>query len=207
MKNEFLRYSSTKGDTTMKLLVLLGSPRKGGNSETLARKVAEAVEQSGGTVLYKRLNDMSIRPCQGCGGCEKTGNCVIKDDMTEIYQTADEADRIILVSPVYFYALSAQCKSCGDRFQARWSRKYLLKERFRQGEGRKGYLLSTSATKGPKIFNCSILTARYIFDAMDVQYGGEFLVKGVDNRKAVLGFPDEMAKAEQFGKDMVAGRA
>ncbi len=191
----------------MKLLVLLGSPRKAGNSETLARKVAEAVEQSGGTVLYKRLNDMSIRPCQGCGGCEKTGNCVIKDDMSEIYQAADEADRILLVSPVYFYALSAQAKSCGDRFQARWSRKYLLKERFRQSEGRKGYLLSTSATKGPKIFDCSILTARYIFDAMDVQYGGEFLVKGVDNRKAVLGFPDEMAKAEQFGKDMVAGRA
>ena len=70
---------------------------------------------------------------------------------------ADAADRILLVSPVYFYALSAQCKLCGDRFQARWSRKYLLKERFRQGEGRKGYLLSTSATKGLKIFDCSIL--------------------------------------------------
>ena len=195
------------GEYIMKLLVLLGSPRKGGNSETLARKIAEAVEQSGGVVEYKRLNDLNLRPCQACGGCEKTGNCVIKDDMTEIYQAVDEADRILLVSPVYFYALSAQCKSCGDRFQARWARKYLLKERFRPDEGRKGYLLSTSATKGPKIFDCSILSARYIFDAMDVKYGGEFLVKGVDNKKAVLGFPDEMAKAEQFGKDMVAGRA
>jgi multimeric flavodoxin WrbA len=191
----------------MKLLVLLGSPRKGGNSETLARQVAGAVEQSGGTVEYKRLNELSIRPCQGCGGCEKTGDCVIKDDMTEIYQAVDEADRILLVSPVYFYALSAQCKTCGDRFQARWSRKYLLQQRIRQDEGRKGYLLSASATKGPKIFECSILTARYIFDAMDVQYGGEFLVKGVDKRKAILQFPEEMAKAEQFGKDMAAGRA
>ncbi len=191
----------------MKLLVLLGSPRKGGNSETLARKVAEAIEQSGGTVEYKRLNDMNLRPCQGCGGCEKTGNCVIKDDMTEIYQAVDEADRILLVSPVYFYALSAQSKICSDRFQARWSRKYLLKERYRHNEGRKGYLLSTAATKGPKIFDCSILTSRYVFDAMDVPYGGEFLVKGVDNKKAVLGLPEEMAKAEQFGKDMVAGRA
>lgn len=191
----------------MKLLVLLGSPRKGGNSETLARSIAEAVEQSGGTTVYKRLNDMNLRPCQGCGGCEKTGSCVIKDDMTEIYQAVDEADRILLVSPVYFYALSAQSKMCCDRFQARWSRKYLLKERFRQGEGRKGYLLSTAATKGPKIFECSILTARYVFDAMDVPYGGEFLVKGVDSRKAVLELPDELAKAAQFGRDMVAGRA
>jgi len=191
----------------MNLLVLLGSPRKGGNSETLARRVAEVVQQGGGNIDYRRLNDLNIRPCQACGGCEKTGSCVIKDDMTEIYAAADAADRILLVSPVYFYALSAQCKLCGDRFQARWSRKYLQKERFRQGEGRKGYLLSTSATKGPKIFDCSILTARYIFDAMDVPYGGEFLVKGVDTRKAILELPDELAKAEQFGKDMLAGRA
>jgi multimeric flavodoxin WrbA len=191
----------------MKALMLLGSPRKNGNSETLARRIGEAVEKGGGSVDYLRLNDLTIRPCQGCGGCEKTGNCVIKDDMTGIYQAADEADRIFLVSPVYFYALSAQAKICGDRFQARWSRKYLLKERFRQGEGRKGYLLSTAATKGPKIFDCSILSARYIFDAIDVQYGGEFLVKGVDKRKAVLALPEELAKVEQFAQDMLAGRA
>lgn len=191
----------------MKVLMLLGSPRKNGNSETLARCIGDAVTAGGGTVSSIRLNDLQIRPCQGCGGCEKTGNCVIKDDMTGIYQAVDEADRILLVSPVYFYALSAQAKICGDRFQARWSRKYLLKERFRYNEGRKGYLLSTAATKGPKIFDCSILSARYIFDAMDVQYGGEFLVKGVDNRKAVLAMAEEMAKAEQFGRDMLAGRA
>lgn len=191
----------------MKALMLLGSPRKNGNSETLARIIGESVEKGGGSVDYLRLNDLTIRPCQGCGGCEKTGNCVIKDDMTGIYQAADAADRIFLVSPVYFYALSAQVKICGDRFQARWSRKYLLKERFRQGEGRKGYLLSTAATKGPKIFDCSILSARYIFDAIDVPYGGEFLVKGVDKRKAVLALPEELTKAEQFAQDMLAGRA
>lgn len=190
----------------MKMLVVLGSPRKKGNGETLARKVAEAVEQDGGTVDYIRLNDLNIRPCQGCGGCDKTGSCVIKDDMTAVYEKVDEADRILLVSPVYFYGLSAQCKAFGDRFQARWSRKYNLKQRFRQGEGRKGYLLSTAATRGAKIFDCSILTARYIYDAMDVEYGGELLVKGVDERKAALNAPDEMARAEKFGRDIVEGR-
>jgi multimeric flavodoxin WrbA len=190
----------------MKMLIVLGSPRKGGNGETLAGKVAEAVEQGGGTVQYIRLNDLNIRPCQGCGGCDKSGNCVIKDDMTDIYQAVDAADRIVLVSPVYFYGLSAQCKGFGDRLQARWSRKYNLHERFRQGEGRKGYLISTAATKGQKIFDCSILTARYIFDAIDVQYGGELVVTGVDKRKAVLEVPDHMALAEQFGRDIVEGR-
>ena len=189
----------------MKMLVVLGSPRKGGNGETLARKVAEAVELGGGTVEYVRLNNLNLRPCQGCGGCDKTGNCVVKDDMIPLFQTADEADRILLVSPVYFYGLSAQCKIFGDRMQARWARKYLLKERFRQGEGRKGYLISTAATKGSKIFDCSVLTTKYIYDAMDVEYGGALLVKGVDKRKAVLEVPDEMSRAEKFGRDIVEG--
>ncbi|MCP3890732.1 MAG: flavodoxin family protein [Desulfobulbaceae bacterium] len=189
----------------MKLLVVLGSPRKGGNGEVLVEKIAEQVEKSGGAVDYVRLNTLKLRPCQGCGGCDKTGVCVIKDDMESIYEAADAADRILLVSPVYFYGLSAQSKIFGDRMQALWARKYLLKNRFREGEGRKGYLLSTAATKGEKIFDCSVLTARYIFDAMDFEYGGEFLVKGVDEKKAVLETPDEMDRAVQFGRDMVAG--
>ena len=190
----------------MKIVVLLGSPRKKGNSETLAQAVVGPIEQDEGTVEYIRLNDLSLRPCQGCGGCDKTGSCVIKDDMSDIYSAVDDADRILLVSPVYFYGLSAQCKIFGDRMQARWARRYLLKDRFRQGEGRKGYLISSAATKGPKIFECSILTARYIFDAMDVEYGGGFVVKGVDKRKAVYEHPEELRLAEAFGKDILEGR-
>ena len=190
----------------MKIVVLLGSPRKKGNSETLAQAVVGPIEQDEGTVEYIRLNDLSLRPCQGCGGCDKTGSCVIKDDMSDIYSAVDDADRILLVSPVYFYGLSAQCKIFGDRMQARWARRYMLKDRFRQGEGRKGYLISSAATKGPKIFECSILTARYIFDAMDVEYGGEFVVKGVDKRKAVYEHPEELRLAEAFGKDILEGR-
>lgn len=187
----------------MKIVALLGSPRKNGNSETLTRAVVAPALQSGGTVEYIRLNDLTLSPCQGCGGCDKTGICVIKDDMVDIYQVVDDADRILLVSPVYFYGLSAQCKIFGDRMQARWARRYLLKDRYRQGEQRKGYLLSSAATKGPKIFDSSILTTRYIFDAMDVEYGGELVVKGVDKRKAVLEHPGELQRAEEFGRKIM----
>ncbi|MFT5728487.1 MAG: multimeric flavodoxin WrbA [Desulforhopalus sp.] len=190
----------------MKVLTLLGSPRKGGNSDTLARLIGKSIEEGGGTVEYVYLNGLNLRPCQGCGGCEKSGVCILKDDMGPIYDAVDQADRILLVSPVYFYGLSAQCKIFGDRMQAPWARKYLLKERFRQGEGRKGYLVSTAATKGPKIFDCSILTTKYIYDAVDVEYGGGFVVTGVDAKKAVLNLQNEMNRATQFGKDIVEGR-
>lgn len=190
----------------MKMLVLLGSPRKGGNSETLARRIGESVEEGGGNVEYVHLNSLNLRPCQGCGGCDKTGICVVKDDMGPLYDAVDQADRILLVSPVYFYSLSAQCKIFGDRMQALWARKYLLKERFRKGEGRKGYLLSTAATKGDKIFDCSILTTKYIYDGVDIAYGGAFVVKGVDEKKAVLKHQDEVDRAVQFGRDIITGR-
>jgi len=190
----------------MKIAVLLGSPRKNGNSETITQAITAPLEKNGAEIEHIRLNDLALRGCQGCGGCDKTGICVLKDDMAEVYSSVDSADVVLLSSPVYFYGLSAQCKIFGDRMQARWARKYLLKERYRQGEKRKGYLISSAATKGPKIFQCSILTSRYIFDALDLEYGGEFLVKGVDKRKAVLDHPEEMRRAEEFGKDILAGR-
>ena len=92
----------------MHMVIVLGSPRRNGNSEMLAKAVAEGMESEGGTVEYLRLNDLDIRPCQGCGGCDKSGECVVKDDMTEIYGKVDNADRLLLVTPIYFYAMSAQ---------------------------------------------------------------------------------------------------
>lgn len=189
----------------MHLLIALGSPRKNGNSEILARHVAQGMEEGGGTVEYLRLNGLNLSPCQGCGGCEKTGECVIKDDMGAIYQQADAADRILLASPVYFYALTAQAKIFIDRFQARWSRRYLLDDRFRLEENRRGYLLSVAATKGAKVFDCSLLTMRYFYEAMDMVFADSFLVKGVDQRGAVRNFPEELEKAVIFGREIAAG--
>lgn len=189
----------------MHLLIVLGSPRKKGNSEILAQHVARGMEEGGGTVEYIRLNGLNLSPCQGCGGCEKTGECVIKDDMGALYQQADAADRILLASPVYFYALTAQAKIFIDRFQARWSRRYLLDNRFRLDEGRRGYLLSVAATKGAKVFDCSLLTMRYFYEAMDMVFADSFLVKGVDQRGAVRSFPEELEKAVAFGREIATG--
>lgn len=189
----------------MHMLIVLGSPRKNGNSEILAQHVAKGFEQGGGTVEYIRLNSLKFSPCQGCGGCEGTGNCVIEDDLVGVYERVDAADRVLVVSPVYFYGLTAQTKAFIDRFQARWSRKHLLGIRYRLDEQRKGYLLSVAATKGAKVFDCSLLTLRYFFDTMDMAFADSFLLKGVDQRGAVLELPEELARAEAFGRDIVAG--
>ena len=183
----------------MHMVIVLGSPRKNGNSEILSQAVAEGFMETGGTVEYIRLNNLSIRPCQGCGGCDRTGNCVIRDDMAGIYEQVDRADRLLLVTPIYFYAPSAQAKIFIDRMQARWSRRYNLKERFRLSEGRRGYLLATAATKGRKLFECSEMIVKYMLDALDMECGEPLLVSGVDDRGAVREHQDQLERARDFG--------
>lgn len=189
----------------MQMVIALGSPRINGNSETLARAVAEGVEKNGGTVEYLRLNKLSIRPCQGCGGCDKSGVCVLKDDMTPIYDQLDRADRLLVVSPIYFYNVSAQTKIFIDRIQARWARRYNLKERFREGEGRRGYLLATAATRGQKLFESSELVVRYMLDALDMKCGESLLVSGVDERGAAKAQQEELDRAKAFGEKIATG--
>jgi len=191
----------------MKILVILGSPRRKGNSETLARTVVQELEEGqAGSVEYIHLHSLKISPCQSCGGCEKTSVCVIRDDMDALYEKVDEADRLFLAGPVYFYGPSAQCKTFIDRFQARWSRKYLLATPFREGDDRKAYLLATAATKGEKVFDASLLIARCFFDAVNVPFGGSLTVRSVDKPGAFLKRDDEMVRATAFGRDIAQGK-
>lgn len=187
----------------MKILVILGSPRKNGNSETVARLVSDQLQQNlGASVDVIRLARHKIAPCIACGGCTKTGLCVIEDDMGELYPVIDTADIILLASPTYFYGLSAQAKAFIDRIQARWSRKYLLDIRMREQDRRRGYLICTAATQGKRLFDGSILVAKSFFDAIDVGYGGELLVRGVDEKGAVQARPGELQRAGDFARQI-----
>lgn len=189
----------------MHTLIILGSPRKNGNSEILAQSVASGIEQHpDATVEFIRLNDLHISPCQGCGGCNKTSVCVINDDMSALYEKVDQCDHLIVVSPIYFYGLSAQCKAFVDRCQARWARKYLLGIRFRQDEQRQGTLLATAATKGKKIFDGALLTAYTLFDALDLENGEPLLVRGVDERGAILNQPGTLERAVALGRTIAS---
>ena len=188
----------------MHTLIILGSPRLNGNSETLAQAVASGIRQHpDATLEFVRLNDLRISPCQGCGGCNKSSTCVINDDMTPLYEKVDNCDHLIIVSPIYFYGLSAQSKTFIDRFQARWARKYLAKIRFREGEQRQGTLLATAATDGKKVFDGALLTTHILFDALDLKCGGSLLAKGVDQFGAMHKQTQTLEQAVTLGQEIV----
>lgn len=189
----------------MKVLALSGSPRRKGNTETLLRAVLRGAEAAGGEIEVVRLYDLRIQPCIGCGGCDKTGECVLEDDMQELYPKILAAQRVILASPIYFYGITAQAKAFVDRCQALWNRKRLQKEKgeWRKDLSRKGFLLAVSATHGEKVFDGAILTARYAFDAMGMEYGGDFLVKGMEGRGDMAKDQATLARAEQAGRNFM----
>ncbi len=101
-----------------KILVLRGSPRKNGNSAALADQVVKGAREAGATVEEALLDRMSIRPCNACDLCRTKGQCVIQDDMQTLYPMLQEADAIVIASPVYYFTMSAQVKLCIDRWYA-----------------------------------------------------------------------------------------
>ncbi len=100
--------------------VILGSPRKNGNSGILAREIISGATAGGVGIQTFRLQDMSISPCDGCGACQKREaiGCVVRDDMQTIYPSLKAADIIVIASPVYWFSVSAQVKAFIDRFYA-----------------------------------------------------------------------------------------
>jgi multimeric flavodoxin WrbA len=101
-----------------RIVILKGSPRKKGNSAALAGRVAAGAGDAGATIESFDLHDMDIRPCDGCDFCQGSGECVINDDMQRLYPALREADAIVIASPIYWFAVSAQVKLCIDRWYA-----------------------------------------------------------------------------------------
>lgn len=104
-----------------KVLILSGSPRKGGNSDLLCNEFMRGAAESGNAAETVRIAEKKIGYCRGCYYCRQSGGkCVIKDDMDEVLQKIIDADVIVLASPVYFYSIDAQLKAVIDRTVARW---------------------------------------------------------------------------------------
>lgn len=104
-----------------KILVLSGSPRKGGNSDLLCDEFIRGAKESGNEVEKIRVSEKVIVPCSACYYCrDNGGKCVHKDNMAEILQKIIDADVFMLASPVYFYSIDAQLKALIDRTVARW---------------------------------------------------------------------------------------
>ncbi len=113
----------------MSVLGVVGSSRRGGNTDILVDEVLRGARNAGADVEKIFLNDLEIKPCQAeCSDyCKKTGDCKINDDMSPLYGKLYDSDAIVLGTPVYWYGPSAQLKAFIDRWYAFSHPKYIHK--------------------------------------------------------------------------------
>ena len=184
----------------MDLIGIMGSPRKGGNSEILLDQALSGAKESGAMVEKVQLLDRKITPCLEIYACLKDGECALKDDMRRLYQRMIECDRLILSAPIFFYGVPATAKAFIDRCQALWVRKHILKRPYPSRGVRKGAFISVGATRGKRLFEGPVLMMKYFFEALDMAYVEDLLVRGVDKKGEIREHPDEMQRAYDLGR-------
>lgn len=103
-----------------KILVVIGSPRRNGNSASLAKQVAAGARAAGAKAETVFLQSLNIRPCTACDACRRKlkKDCIIKDDMKALYPKMKAADAIVIASPIYWFTISGQTKIFMDRWYA-----------------------------------------------------------------------------------------
>lgn len=177
-----------------KIVILSGSPRKGGNTAMLAEAFAKGARENNSVEIIS-VTDYKINPCIGCNSCfqRKNHTCFQQDDMQKLYSKLEDADIIVIATPVYFYGVSAQLKAVVDRLHTP------LRNRFKV---QKLILLSVAAASLPAVFDAVKLQYQLVLDFFHLENAGMILVKGVKNVGDINQNP-ALEKAFQLGQRQV----
>ena len=173
-----------------KIVVLVGSVRRNGNTELLAKAFADGAGKHH-EVTVVSVADCRVYPCTGCNCCytREENQCVQNDDMAEIYNLLAQADTLVIASPVYFYGISAQLKALIDRLHTP------MRNRF--GIRRLGLILVGAATI-PDLFEPITVQYRMILRFFGLESIGTVLVSGAKEKGDVLN-GDGIKRAYEMG--------
>jgi multimeric flavodoxin WrbA len=180
----------------VKVLGLAGSPRRNGNTDLLLAELLKGAASKGAEVKTIYLNTMKIIGCQHCDDCFKEGKCKFQDDMQQIYKELEEADVVVLASPVQFFGPPAPVKAM----------KYILKiAPLNREKIRKGFLISVGAMRMKEMFDATIGIVKTWFHVLEIEYTGELLFSKTDDKGAILKQPEALQKAYEAGQKLAEG--
>ena len=164
----------------------------------------EGARSAGAEVEKVVLRDLGFKPCLNCGGCSKTGRCVLKDEYSELNERIRAADRLILAAPIYFGSMCAQMKCLVDRGQPFWAEKYLLKKEPAARElGRRAPFLSCGGFKRGEKFlaNAEQIIKVYLL-CQDVRHAGTVFEPDVDEKGAIRNHPEALERCRSAGVEL-----
>ena len=185
----------------MKILAILGSARRGGNTETL---MLEALKGAGAgrDPEIRCLAELHFHGCQGCRGCRIEGSkgCILKDDMQGLYGEMKEADAIVLGSPIFYGEITGQMKCFMDRWYALRDNDRKLRIR----PGKRALFIVTQGADGEAHYSSVVKRLDKILRSYEMVL--EVMVApGVERRGAVLDHPELLERAFEAGRRLAAG--
>ena len=176
----------------MKVLGIVCSPRKGGNTEILTQEALTGAQNCGAKTELLTTWDKDIKPCDGCLSCEKTGKCHLKDDVQEIYLKLLEADGIIWGTPVYFFSATAQAKMLIDR-------SYALYQNGNRLAGKVSGVISVGASLG----NLGVWTLFNTFISVHHMLPTDFVYGYARNKGDIRKDKHAMKASRELGRQIV----
>jgi len=185
----------------VRVLGIAGSPRRHGNSESLLDACLAGAREAGAATDTIVVAEAGIAPCRGCNACSSTGECVVRDRMSDVYPRLDEADAIVVATPVYFATVPAVLKALYDRCQPYWARRYVLHTE--PPPRRPGALLLVGGGGDPYGHGCAVTTTKSVFAVLSLDYTAEVVVEA-DSPSDVKRRPDALARAGDVGAQPVA---
>ncbi len=192
------------GDS-MNILGINGSPRRKGNTETLLRKVLDGARNKDAVVEEIDLNSLVFSPCQECENLRNDGSCILEDQLQLLYHKTEEADIVIVASPIFFGSVSAQTKMMIDRFQCVWRARYILNRNIYERR-KEGVFLAVQASDRQDYFDNARQIIKNFFAVINAAYGEELFCSRVGEKGAVLLRKDILEEAYNLGRKIARER-
>ncbi|MDT8900035.1 flavodoxin family protein [Anaeroselena agilis] len=181
-----------------KLVALMGSPRKQGNTATLVGEIIRGAQASGAEAEIFNLNEMKITPCQSCFHCRANEECAVKDDMEKVYSAVKAADAVVIGSPVYMFQVNAQTKLLFDRLFP------MMDAKFQPRHGvKKTLVVLAQGNPDPGAFKASWDANAQVLKVMGLEVTDTLIAAGANDPKAAGADAALMAKAFQAGQELV----
>lgn len=164
----------------MKIMGFIASPRKEGNTAWAINQILAGARARGAETASWHFNDLDIKPCRGCLGCKQGDmRCVVKDGMQELYGAIEQADALVLGSPVYMGQMSGQAKIFTDRLFARFSPRFSPHFKDDDAARKKLVLLFTQGNPNPDLFQVYFDYTKSMFQLLEFEVTGVHVVAGM----------------------------
>ncbi len=193
-----------------KMLGIAGSPRKGGNSDVLMKRILKGARDEGITTEEIQLRDYQFQPCNGCERCRKDKRCTgLQDGMQLIYPKIRESGGMVVISPIYSYNMTALMKAFIDRLYSfydfsderpgNWSSQLA-------NQGRKAMIavVGEQNTRKEGGMDLTLETIRRNIEALGYEVTDELPVLGIFHKGRVREYPQVLEQAEALGRRLAS---